>query len=410
MAKVTPEMCAELRAKAKVKQTSDIDIKNVNPSLSVIQYHVYGHCTHEIDEKPKESKTNVDAKECKKMREIYKNGKTYLQTGFELNRSGRVVGKHVKAECNHDVSEDISRNGGPYTYSDKNPSSLSRPFTEQGCTQIRELFKQHHNLSFVADKLDISEHGVRIHVDGDCKHDVDSIHRKTYSKVSEEECKNIRQIYKNSNSLDKAVGKTERALPTVKTHVKAECRHSVSGDILVEIDRKSHKSPVSKKECDSIRKLYREHQNSCKVESMVGRSTGTVLRHAKAHCKHKVSENIVESVGKNRGISGNISSSDCIKMRELALDMMPTDEIAEKSSCSTQTVHRHIRNDCSHNTHGIHERIAVRPVDERMCSALRYLYYEESMTADDITKLDNIGLLEEDVKTHVSNNCRHDIE
>jgi predicted transcriptional regulator len=410
MAKVTPEMCAELRAKARVKQTSDIDIKNVNLSLSVMQYHVYGHCTHEIDEKPKKSKTNVDAKECKKMREIYKNGKSYLHTGFKLNRSGPTVRRHVKGECKHDVNEDISRDTGPYTHSDRNPSCLSRSFTRQECTEIRELFKQYRNLSFVADKLDISEQGVRIHVDGDCKHDVDSIHRKTYSKVSEEECKNIRQIYKNSNSLDKAVGKTERALPTVKRHVKGECRHSVSEDVLVNIDESSLKHSVSKKECHSIRKLYKEHQNSSKVESMVGRSTSTVLRHARAHCEHGVVENIVENVGNNKGISGKISSSDCIKMRELALDMTPTGEIAEKLSCSTQTVYRHIRNDCSHNTHGIHERIAVRPVDERMCSALRYLYYEESMTANDITELDNIGLLEEDVKTHVSNNCKHDIE
>jgi IS30 family transposase len=335
---------------------------------------------------------------CKELRRKVKQGNTEYTDILSVDVTNETLLYHIRGECSHEIDEEhIDYNFG---------------VTKDECEEMRKLYKQDCSWREIANELGKTTGSVSWHVSGECVHNVETLTEEPPGNVDETECNKIRKMYEDIGTYAEVGRKINRHKHTVKLHVKARCSHDVEKDICQNTFTEAQKSKnsISEAKCHKIRELYKSKKSSDKVQETVNACKNTILRHAKANCNHDVTENIFENVNRETRNHIPITSSECIKMREMALNINKQADIAEEFNCSLSTVRLHVHNNCSHETHGIYEKIVIPPINEHRCHVLRYLYYDEAMKTNKIAELKNIGVSEKTIKKHVCGYCSHKLE
>jgi hypothetical protein len=105
MAKVSSDMCNEIRKRVKSSEKIVDVAEDMNFSRKTISYHALDKCEHSVSENASSTSKYISKDECKEIRQCYKNDRTTPKIAEAFDRSKSSVLMHINASCQHDVTE-----------------------------------------------------------------------------------------------------------------------------------------------------------------------------------------------------------------------------------------------------------------------------------------------------------------
>jgi predicted transcriptional regulator len=279
------------------------------------------------------------------------------------------------------------------------------------CKGMRRMMRDRDAYVTSMKPAGISHKNALRHVSGKCSHthDVPPVEFDSYKSVDigNKYCRKIRTELRNSDKRTKAISKLSEDIGTTPStiyyHAKGDCSCDVNTDS-VALHNYPH-TKIDTEECKRMRDLYQNVLSLRGVGDKLNRHRKTVAHHVRAECEHPVTENIIrEKHGET-----DVTVDECIYIRKKVIEQGNIQDAINNTDIDRNktTVARHVHNKCSHNTKGKYENIVVGTPCKRMCNALRYLYYEEHMTWEEISELDFVYVSEETVRYHTSELCEH---
>lgn len=242
---ITFDECYGLRKKAKEIKEKEEDLKQLEETVEIdfpsICHHIYGGCSCKVDAEPIErtiTSEPVDSDECEQIREYYQERPSMHDVAETFDRDYKTIRYHIKGDCSH-ADEDITDYSRPLAdYSvdeDNSDSDTYSRVSQSECEKARRMHKEGFTGEQISEEINRTWDTLRLHINGECKHDVDgrvlkirtNIDHDERRSITEGECAYMNYLYNSEymhmgqimNKLDISKEKT------VKHHLFGDCSH-----------------------------------------------------------------------------------------------------------------------------------------------------------------------------------------
>jgi predicted DNA-binding protein YlxM (UPF0122 family) len=285
MAKISSDMCNEIRKRVKSSEKMVNIAEDMNFTSDAISYHAFGECGHSVSETALTTYKYISKDECKEIRQCYKNDRTMSEIGEAFGRSKSSVLIHINANCQHDVTENLSE-------------STSVRMSKTDCKKLRRKARTGINIDKLAERASFHKSTIMRHVAGRCWHDmeVSSVDLPKFTNVAltEKRCNNARKIFRNSSDKRKdKIGlqhKYNCNESVLWRHLQGKCDCEVDEE---PVDYVSYNN-ITPGVCQKMRRMYDSDTTYSFIANYVGTTISTVGFHVKAQCKHDVEEDLTE--------------------------------------------------------------------------------------------------------------------
>lgn len=222
---VSGDQCQEWRiAYRDGKSPYQLAVEHNHPRRDVLA-HLIGECSHdvEISHISRGRTHNVNAAECRDIRDRYVAGET-IETLQELTgRRWKTLVRHLTGHCSHGVAVEAP------TVEKKEILEKDRISPEE-CAQFRRGVRDEASVMAFADTVDYDYQVVLAHVNGECTHDIDERPREPKARsrdISNSDCQAIREMYRSSSDIEfnEIAEEYNCSQGTVERHVTFRCSH-----------------------------------------------------------------------------------------------------------------------------------------------------------------------------------------
>lgn len=251
--------------------------------------------------------------------------------------------------------------------------------SERQCREWRLAYRNGKTPYELAIEAEISRKKVHDHLTGECSHEDDTppISSGRTHKVSTTECRDIRDRYQTSDSIEDLQESTGRRWQTLVRHLTGSCSHSTVIEApTVEKREILRRDRITSEECVQLRRGVREANSVMAYADTVDHDYQAVLAHVNGECTHDIDEPPREPNDRSR----DLTSNDCLEIRRKYRSGpgVEFNDLAEEYGCSPTTIERHVAFRCSHPP----EDVLVTDVD-----AVQDILDSEVEADDELSKI-----------------------
>lgn len=284
----------------------------------------------------------VPPSKCKEFRQKVRDGEETISSLTEDEKWAHVtIYKHVAGDCNHSIDEK------PLNRDERNHEIK---ISSDDCIDIRQLANKYPSINFsgIAETYGVDSCSILHHVYGDCKceHNIDALEKPEQpTKVTKEECENIRRKYKETQVLQHTASELERDYTTVRYHVMGICSHDVD-------NIKTYSSrTIYDEQCNKIREKLVSGKSKEEICDQMDISENSVDYHRLGDCNHDTDSEILIVRDHNTLSSKRTRATkgECYRIQELYhKENKHVETISELSGLTKKVIEYHALNNCSH--------------------------------------------------------------
>jgi 5-methylcytosine-specific restriction protein A len=272
------------------------------------------------------------------------------------------------------------------------------------CNKIRKRANSSEKIIDIAEDMNLPDNTISYHASGKCEHLVSTDAPPTSRDVSEDECKKIRQCYKNKNRVRKVAEEFNRAKKTIIQHINANCKHNVTEDIA-----NPSGARVFEKECITLRRRAKNGSSVNELAEDACLGTQTVTRHVTGECWHNVEAPALDI----REFTDKVITEEiCNNARKIFRNSSNKKKdrlgLMHKYNCNNHVLYNHLEGYCECE-------VDEEPVDfsffDRIspakCQKIRRMYDSDTSY---VFIADYLNIADSTVGYHVKAKCEHDVE